>query len=359
MNEYTLAQDTLSQYSIFGNTLWQYIVAVCVFFGSLIVLKIFQSVILSRLRTLAKKTKTDFDDALLEALGRLGSWFYIAISLLIAGRFLDISQKVVLPSAVLLFFIIIKEVIQSVGRMIDYSMELYLRGRAGDSDRAHTESMVRIFRGFVILVLWSIALVMLLSNLGVDVTSLIASLGIGGLAVALALQSVLSDVFSSFSIFIDKPFQVGDYISLGPDSAGTVQHIGLKTTRLKTLRGEELVVPNRELTTAKVQNFKKLETRRELFTFCLRYDTPQKKLEKIPEQVGTIISGMEQTSFTRCHLIELGESGLLYECVYNVDTSDYLIFSNIREKILLALHEMLQKQKVALTYPTRTILMEK
>lgn len=360
MEQYTIIKSILLKYSVFGNTAWGYGVAIMLFVCSLLALKIFQSVILARLRTFAKKTKTDFDDALLDALGKLGSWFYISVALLIAGRSLVIDEKIITPVSAILFLIVIKELIEGISRMIDYVVIQYTkRMEKTDSDAVHTQSMIRIFRGMSIVILWCIGLLLLLSNYGVDVTSLIASLGIGGLAVALALQSVLTDVFSSFSIFIDKPFQVGDYISLGGEDAGTVEHIGLKTTRLRTLRGEELVVPNKELTTSKVQNFRKLETRREVFTFAVRYDTAQKKLADIPHIVESIIDPMDQVSLSRCHLVKLGDSGLEYECVYNINSSDYLVFSHLRQEILLALHSALQKEKIALTYPTQTIVVEK
>ncbi len=359
MEHYYLIKSMLSEYAIFGNTSWEYVVALFVFVASMVGLKVFQTVILSRLRKLAKKTDTDFDDALLEALGKLGSWFYIAVSILIMTRYLTVSEKIMMPLSVVLFLVLIKEVIEAVSRMVDYFMTLYQKRLEDDADKAHTASMMRILRGVVIFILWSVALLLLLSNYGVDVTSLIASLGIGGLAVALALQNVLSDVFSSFSIFIDKPFQVGDYISLGGDNAGTVEHIGLKTTRLRTLRGEELVVPNKELTASKVQNFRKLEERREVCSFAVRYDTAQKKLASIPSLVETIVTKIDGVRFSRCHLIKLGDSGLEYECVYQVESSDYMVFSNLREQILLALHQEFTKQKIGLTYPTQTIVVEK
>jgi small-conductance mechanosensitive channel len=358
MNQYIIMRDMLSQYSLFGNTAWQYLVAAGVFLGTIIVLKIFQSIILARLHKLAKKTKTDFDDAVLEALSDLKFSFYVSISLIITGRYLVLSEKIITPLFVILFLIIIKDIIQSVVRMIDYSMSVYMRNLAKE-ERAHTKSMMRILRGLVMLLIWGIALLLLLSNLGVDVTSLVASLGIGGLAVALALQNILGDVFSSFSIFIDKPFQVGDYISIGGDNSGTVEHIGLKTTRLKTLRGEELVVPNKELTTSKVQNFKKLERRRGIVSLVVVYETSQKKLATIPSLVEKVIGSVEGADFSRCHLVKLADSGLEYEVAYYIDSPDYVVFSNIREAVLLSLNDMCRKEKVVFAYPTQTLKVEK
>ena len=359
MERYYRIKGILDEYSLFQNTAWEYGVAIGIFIVSLLILKLFHSVILARLRKLAKKTKTDFDDAILEAFAKFGSSFYIAISLLVMTRYLTVSERIMKPVSVILFLIIIKEVIGSVSRMIVYSTKLYQKRLDAEADKAHTESMMRMFRGLTIFILWCVALLLLLSNYGVDVTSLIASLGIGGLAVALALQNVLSDVFSSFYIFIDKPFQVGDYISLGADTAGTVERIGLKTTRLRTLRGEELVVPNKELSASRVQNFRKLKTRRDVFTFAVRYDTAQKKLAEVSKIVEDIITSLDGVNFLRCHLVTLGDSGLEFECVYTVDSSDYIVFSNLREQILLRINETFIKKKIGLTYPTQTIMLEK
>jgi len=198
---------------------------------------------------------------------------------------------------------------------------------------------------------------MLLSNIGINVSSLVASLGIGGIAIALAAQSVLGDIFSAFSIYIDKPFQVGDYIDLG-GKTGTIKKIGLKNTRIKTLQGQELIVPNTELTNSHVENYKRMTKRRVAFSVGVTYDTPSKKLEKIPDMVSKVLEKVEGAELDRVHFMSFGDFSLNYDIVYFVNSREYTQYADRQQQINLALFKAFEKAEIEFAFPTQTIYAE-
>ena len=349
----------LASYEYWGNTYWSYVVALVIFVGSLIVLKLFQTIILARVRALSKKTKTDIDDAFIDAISKISKLFYIALSAYAGSLYLNLSETLDYWFRFFVLAVILYEAIRAAEHLISFGIRKYLNRtkKEGESDQG-SEAMVRIGVLMVRLLLWGVGILMILSNLGINITSLVASLGIGGIAIALAVQNILSDIFSSFSLYIDKPFQVGDYIVVGEHS-GTVKKIGMKTTRLQALRGEEIVVSNKELTTARVQNFKKLEKRREVLMFGVVYETDAKKLEKIPSIVEQIISSVEHVEFGRCHFSVYNTSSLDFETVYFVDTADYDLYMDAKQKINLGLLKEFKKEKIDFAYPTQTVVVKK
>ena len=206
--------------------------------------------------------------------------------------------------------------------------------------------------------LWAIGLLLILSNLGIDVTSLIAGLGIGGIAIAFALQNILSDLFGSFSIYFDKPFKIGDFIVAGAHS-GVVEKIGIKTTRLRALQGEEIVISNTELTSARVQNFKKMEKRRIVSSFGILYETPIEKIKNVKQIVKNIFDSLENTELGRIHFKELGDFSLNFEVVYNITTGDYDVYMDAQEKFNFALVEAFEKEGIGFAYPTQKVFLDK
>jgi small-conductance mechanosensitive channel len=196
-----------------------------------------------------------------------------------------------------------------------------------------------------------------LSNAGVDITSLIAGLGIGGIAVALALQNVLSDLFSSFAIHFDKPFLVGDFIIVG-DQMGVVEKIGIKTTRIRALQGEELVFANKELTDAHIQNFKKMRERRVVFSIGVLYETPQKHLQEISWLLRSIIEKQEQVRFDRAHFARFDASALTFEVVYYVLSDEYTTYMDIQQQINFAILEAFSARHISMAYPTQTVYLQ-
>ena len=351
--------EYLESVSFFGNTLWAYATGLVAFFVALIALKLFQLIVIARLKRLAEKTKNDIDDALISAISQIKPIFYIVVSLYIGLRFTAMPDWLDRGADIVLLLVVAQQVIRAIAKLMDYGIRKYSRGGAEDGDaqeRKHTAAMARIMESFVVITLWVIVLLFLLSNFGIDVTSMVAGLGIGGIAIALAIQNILGDIFSSFSIFIDKPFEVGHFIQVGQDS-GTVEKIGLKTTRLRTLRGEELVISNKELTSARLQNFKTLERRRDSFQFGIVYGLTQTTLKKVPTIVKKVVT-KAGAQFDRCHLVEFGDSSLNYELVYFVDSNDFKMYLNTKQSILLGIYTQFAKEGIEFAYPTQVIHIE-
>jgi small-conductance mechanosensitive channel len=310
----------------------------------------FRVLVLSRLRALVKRTRTTADDELVAALGAIGMPAGVVVAL-----FVGLQTLVVPPFVVKVAWAILLVVLTVEGvKIAQHVMAFLLRRSIVRFGRSDDESVVALLQMLVRIVLWTVAILLILSNLGLEVTSLVASLGIGGVAIALAVQNILGDVFNSFSIYLDRPFEVGDFIVIG-EHKGTVKRIGLKTTRMQSLGGEELVIPNSQLTSSRVQNFKRLQRRRVLFGFGVEYGTSVERLRKIGETIGDIIRAIEGVEFDRAHFKHFSDSSLDFEVVYYVLSSEYNVYMDLQQQINLAIVEALEKLGVAMAFPTRTV----
>jgi len=338
------------EYRILGSTTGEYAVALASFFVFLIVLKFIQWAILVRMKKLAGKTKTDIDDTLVRIVKTIKPPFYLFLSFYLAVRFfLELPAAASRFINVILIVWVVYQVIGAVQVLINYVVRKAMRGE-GDDAKVAAGIVGKIAK----VTLWIIGLLLILSNFGVNINSLIAGLGIGGIAIAFALQNILSDVFSSFAIYFDKPFVVGDFIVVGPDK-GVVERIGIKTTRIRSLGGEELVISNKEITSARVQNFKQMNERRISFTFGVLYETDNRLLRKIPGIVKDIIENIESTRFDRAHFQSFGDSSLDFEAVYYIESQDYNLYMDIQQEINLGIREEFEKEGIEMAYPTRTV----
>jgi small-conductance mechanosensitive channel len=200
--------------------------------------------------------------------------------------------------------------------------------------------------------------VFLFDNLGYDVTAIITGLGIGGLAVALAAQTILGDLFNYFVIFFDRPFEIGDYIVVD-DKKGNVEYIGIKTTRIKSLSGEQIIISNSDLTNSRVHNFKRMEKRRIVFNLGVTYQTPPDQLREIPGIIRKIITEQNDAQIDRCHFATYGDFSLNFETVYYVTEPDYAKYMDIQESINLQIFEAFSERKIDFAYPTQTLFLEK
>ena len=285
--------------------------------------------------------------------------FYFFISVYFSIKILsvpDVFNKILL---ILFLVVIVFEIIQAIARVLDYIMRKYLnKNKEEGEDNQHADSVIKLLQVIVKVILWVLGLVLILSNLGLDVTSLIAGMGIGGLAIALALQNVLSDLFSAFSIYIDKPFKAGDFIKLGTDS-GTVEKIGMKTTRIRTLQGEQLIVSNQELTSARIQNFRRMNNRRVSFKLGVTYDTSAKNLESIPVMIEEIVAKVSLATFNRCHFVEYDDSALIFDIVIFIESKEMPDYLKARQEINLEIFKKFAKAKIEFAYPTQTIHLQK
>lgn len=342
-----------------GNSLQQFVTAGLVFVVVIVLLKIFQLFVLGRVKQYAKKSKNTIVDTIVSMIDNIGMSVYILVALYFSLQYLTLPDFVNTGLSVVISLAVLYEVAKFANQLVGFGVSFYLdRMHEEEESKAHARSMLKFLRGGVTAIIWIIGILLILSNQGVDVTSLVASLGIGGLAIALALQSVFSDLFSSFSLLVDKPFQVGDTITLG-DKTGSVQKIGLKTTRIKTLRGEELVVSNKELTSAQVQNLARMERRREVQMIGTEYEVSAAVLRKIPKLVQQIIEGKPEASFDRCHLSGFGDFSINFEIVYHLETADYMTYMDVKQAINLELFETFEQEGIPFAYPTQVLYVKK
>ena len=339
----------------FGNSVQNWLIALCILIAALLVLSIARKIILKHLAALAKRSTTQIDDMLLAVLSRTKYFFLFIVSVYISFIFLVLPPNILRIWNRIFFIAVVIQISIWVGRGLNFVISLNVKKRmADDAAIATTISVLGFISKFL---LWSIALLLILDNLGFNITSLVAGLGIGGVAVALAVQNILGDLFASLSIVIDKPFVVGDFIVVD-QLKGTVEHVGLKTTRLRSLGGEQLIFSNNDLLKSRIQNFKRMTERRVVFGFGVTYQTPSSKLLLINDIVREIVEKQEQVSFDRVHFKKFGDSALNYEVVYIVKDQDYNLYMNIQQAINLELFRRFQEEKIEFAYPTQTLFVQ-
>lgn len=349
--------QTFLDFSIWTFTIKELLLALGVLVLSLIILKVFKTVIISRLKKLSKITNTDFDDVLIEMINKIRPYFYFFIALYLSLKYLPLPGSLERTINGVFLVIIAFQIAKSLEILIAYGAQKMIENKGEEID-PRDQRQKHVITLVLKILLWTFILLSVLSNLGINVTSLIAGLGISGVAVAFALQNILSDIFSSFSIYFDKPFIEGDFIIVGNDM-GTVKKIGIKSTRLETLQGEELVISNKELTEARVHNYKKMDKRRIVFSFGVTYNTPKEKLEKIPEIVKNIVENIESADLDRAHFKSFGDFSLNYEVVYYVLVPDYNKYMDIQQDINFRLKERLEEEGIEFAFPTQVIHLEK
>ncbi|MBI4360346.1 mechanosensitive ion channel family protein, partial [Candidatus Micrarchaeota archaeon] len=302
-------------WTFFGNTGMQYANALGIFIASTIGFWFFRHIVLAWARHLADKTANIYDDLLVDFIRSIKAPLYYVLSLYIAAQFLVLPGFISKGTEYALALGVMYYAAKGINAALSHIKDHYVKIRQKDEGADVDTSLLDTLESVAHAVVWIVGILLILDNLGFDITALIAGLGIGGLAVAIAAQAVLADVLAAFSIYFDKPFKVGDFIIVGNDM-GTVKYIGIKTTRIQTLQGQELVISNKELTESRVNNYKRMEKRRILFGFGVVYGTPVAKLKKIPGQVRKIIDSVPKCTTDRVHFKQFGASSLDYECVY-------------------------------------------
>ena len=274
------------------------------------------------------------------------------VALYLAARPLDLPNRLDMGLHVVFVLVVAYRAVGLLSTAASYAIRHAMIENGSDvANRDTAATATLLVKG----VIWVSAVLFTLSNLGFNVTSLLAGLGIGGVAVALAAQAILGDLFSAVAIYLDKPFVIGDAIKVG-DFFGTVQHIGVKTTRIRSLSGELLVFPNSSLTSSRIQNFRDLSARRVLYNFSVPLGTPAAVLAKIPEQVRAITNKTPNTRFDRAHLAAILDTGFQYEAVFHVLDGDYGHYMDAQQAILLGLVEALAADGIPLAQPTRNVV---
>jgi small-conductance mechanosensitive channel len=340
---------------LLGNDPLSWIISIGAAAFAFVLLLLINRFVVRKLRSLAARTSTQIDDVLAEVLSRTSSLTLFVIATVLGAQFLTLRPA--LESALLqaLWLTLLAQFGLWGNGAISFWLERSMQQSVGGATTP-TATMSAI--GFVARVaLWSLVILMGLSNIGVDITGLIAGLGIGGIAVALALQNVLSDLFASLSIVLDKPFVIGDFIIVD-QMQGTVEYVGLKTTRLRSISGEQLIVSNADLLRSRIRNLKRMDERRALFQFGITYRTPADTVAKVGAIARQAIESQSGVRFERAHFKEFGESALVFECVYYVLSPDYNRFMDIQEQINLALLKKLRGAGAEFAYPTRTLVMQ-
>ncbi len=312
------------------------------------------SVVLGRLRRIdagAPGTATRAVRALRTTLESTRNWLLLAAALLLAASALGLGDRVRPWIENTLLAVIGLQLALWANALI----ALWLRPQSASGERANVV-MLGIVRWGAQLIVWTTLLMALLANAGIDITAFVASLGIGGVAVALGLQTVLGDLFSSISIGMDKPFEVGEFIAFG-DNLGTVRHVGVKSTRIDSLRGEQLVISNSNLLGMLVHNYSRMPHRRVVFDFRIPYGTPTEKIRTIVDEVRAMFDDEEQARFDRGHLASFGEFGLRFEFVYYVLAPDFTLYMDIQQRVNLKIIELMERLDVEFAVPARVLHM--
>lgn len=311
---------------------------------------------IKRLKKAALKTKNEIDDLLLDLLGKTNSLIVLVLSVYVGTQLISLPPSADrLVGAATILVLLLQGLIWG-NELITYILQKYT-DRMAEKD-PHSVSTIGLLGLITRCLLWVGIILLALDNLGIDITAMVAGLGIGGLAIALAAQNILTDLFSSLSIFLDKPFQVGDFIIVG-DHLGTVEKIGIKTTRIKSLTGEQIIISNTELLGARIRNFKRMEERRIVFTLGVTYQTPHEKLAAIPNLIRKILDAQDGARIDRVHFKEYGASSLDFEIVYYVMSPEYNVYMDIHHKVNLAIYKQFEDEKIEFAYPTQTLFVEK
>ncbi len=336
-----------------GNDLGAWMTALMVFVVIYVLLWFIQAVVIAYLHTLAKKTATDIDDAFIRMVQAIKPSLYFLIALWFGLAVLELPLFLTDAVGYVLLIWTVYQGIRVAQVVIEYVMRRSMQ-RVGGED----EMPLRVIATLTKIALWIFGVIFILQNFGIEVTSLIAGLGIGGIAIGLAVQNILADLFSSFAIYFDKPFVVGDVIQVG-QHMGTVEKIGIKTTRIRSPQGEEIVMSNAELTGARIQNFKRLEERRALLHFGVLYETDREVLKKIPSMVEEVINEIDSVRFDRAHFTTFDDSALTFEVAYYVGSAEYKDFMDAQQAVNFGVHDRFQKEKIGMAYPTRTVYVKK
>lgn len=312
--------------------------------------------LLRKAGNLAAHSARTWDDILVHFLSRTSKLFLLILILYVVHRIMDFSGRSQTVFTFLLKIGIFFQTALWADELAAILLRKYIAHRNGERISSSqieisAYSAIRISSRFIV---WAILLVVLLDNLGVNISALVTGLGIGGIAVALAMQNILGDIFASLSIVMDHPFEVGDFIIVG-DKLGTVEKIGLKTSRIKSLSGEQLIFPNRKLVDSEIQNFKRMEKRRIVFRFGVEYDSTIEKLESVPGIVRSIFKTIEDAVVDRVHCHRFAESSIDFEVVYIMQKADYNAYMDVQQSINFQLFRRFSEEGISFALPKRTI----
>lgn len=338
-----------------GNSVLSWLIATGIALAVVLLAVVIRFFACLQLKRLAKRNNNALWNLLLETIKKT-SWLFLLILALFFGSIaLELSAR---PDKIIHITVIIALLVQAglwATAILHIAMDRY-RQQQLDKDPANVTTLNLLnFIGRIII--WAIILLLVLDNLGINITALVAGLGVGGIAVALALQTILGDLFASLSIVLDKPFVVGDFLIVD-DLLGSVEYVGLKTTRLRSLSGEQLVFSNADLLKSRIRNYGRMYERRVQFDIGVTYQTERSKLVKISEIIREAVEKQEKTRFDRSHFKAYGDFALLFESVYFVIGPDYNQYMDIQQAINLHIHERFEEEGIEFAYPTQMLYVQ-
>jgi small-conductance mechanosensitive channel len=337
--------------TFYGNDVRTWLIALVVFFGTLALLLFVKRVVVRQY--LARLTRNiDAVSGLVANLAGSTRFLFILIVALYAG-----AMALNLPAEAnrVIFLILVVGLIIQGGLWANELIAQWLaRYRSRKIEDGAADTALTALGLIARVTLWSVVVLLVLDNLGIEVTALVASLGIGAVAVGLAVQNILGDLLASLSILLDKPFVVGDFIVVG-DFRGTVEKVGIQTTRLRSLGGEQLIFSNNDLVQSRISNYKRMQERRIVFSISIEYETPYEKLAALPSIIREIIGAQDLTRFDRAHFFKYGDFSLDFEIVYYVLSSDYSVYMDTQQAINLALFRRFNEEGIKFAYPTQTL----
>ena len=336
----------------FGNTLQTYLISLAVIGVGMLILGLFKRRTLERLKRWAGSTQNTTDDAVVDTIERFGVPVMYYLIIYSGLSFINLSPKADRVIQIAISVIVTYFVLRLLASIILLGLQTKIRRQE------RGEEKIKQLGGLMILinmVIWVLGILFLADNLGYNVTTIIAGLGIGGIAVALAAQNILGDLFNYFVIFFDRPFEVGDFIVVD-DKMGTIEYIGIKTTRIRCLSGEQLIIGNSNLAASRIHNFKRMEKQRVVFSLNVDYSTPLEKVKQIPGMIRDIIEQQKPVVVDRVHFASYGDWSLRFEAVYFVLDADFNKYMDIQQLVNLRILEEFQKHEISFAIPAQKTL---
>ena len=339
--------------NLWGNSGWQWMIALLATIISFGMLMLIKRQVIKHFKKLAEKTTNNLDDFVIYLFQQTKEVFFLALALYIGMNYLVLVDQVTQTARLIVLLILLVQIGFWANSLVNFLISREVKKSLDDGRRdSNTLSVL----GLIIkVIIWSIVLILVLDNIpGVNVDTLIAGLGIGGIAVGLAVQNILGDLFASLSIALDKPFVIGDTIAVG-DLIGTIEKIGLKSTRVRSISGEQLIFSNSDLLASRIRNYQSMQRRRVALKVAVDYQTPMKQLQGIPKMMESIISEVEQVTFDRAHLNNLGDFSISFEVIYCVESPDYKLFMDVQQHILMEILARFEQEGIQIPFPTQTV----
>ncbi|QEC69741.1 mechanosensitive ion channel family protein [Panacibacter ginsenosidivorans] len=347
--------NNLWGHTYLGNDIKTWLIVSGIIIGGFLTTRFFKGTLLKKFKRWSKNTKSSFDDFIVVSFEKYVIPFLYFLIVYAALSYLHMPQVTEQPIHTAMLLICTYFILQIINSALQYFLLSVLKNQdGGETKQKQARGLIIIIKAIV----WIMGVVFVLDNLGYNVSTIIAGLGIGGIAIALAAQTILGDLFSYFVILFDRPFEIGDFIIVD-DKMGAVEYIGIKTTRLRTLGGEQLVCSNKDLTDSRVHNYKRMEKRRVVFNIGVTYQTTSEKLKAIPVVVKNIISKTNDVLFDRGHFSAFGDSSLNFEFVYFILSSDYALYMDKQQAVNFEIFETFEKMNIDFAYPTSTVFINK